>query len=65
MLAITHSLCAETSLYIQVWISTKLRSQCASLYTPATALSIDSLDTEVGQMVVFLDMAVGIFLETS
>jgi len=50
MLAITHSLCAETSLYIHVWISTKLRSQCASVYTPATALSVDSLDTDVGRL---------------
>lgn len=53
--------CAETSLHIQVQVSIKLRSQRASLYTPATALSVDR---EVGQLVVFLDVVVGIFLET-
>lgn len=52
MLVFVRSLCAETSLYIQEWISTELRSQCASVYTPAvkSQLAVDCLDMEVGQL---------------
>lgn len=54
------SLCAETHLYIlSVDIHTVLESVCISVH-PATVLSVDSLDTEVGQLFYFSESS-GIF----
>lgn len=56
-------LCAETHLYIlSVDIHKVLESVCISVH-PATVLSVDSLDTEVGQLFHFSKSS-GNFLET-